>query len=68
MRVLRGLVPTISGSLMGDSTMGRGDVMFVPQKPFLTNGTLKEQVGTGSIKNLSYKSDDRLWEYVVDVI
>ncbi|XP_071786504.1 lysosomal cobalamin transporter ABCD4-like [Asterias amurensis] len=43
-RVLCGLLQTRSGSLIKRTSFRCKDVMFVPQKPFLTDGTLKEQV------------------------
>ncbi|XP_022086859.1 ATP-binding cassette sub-family D member 4-like [Acanthaster planci] len=44
LRVLRGLFRTFAGTVAVDKGLTPDDVMFVPQKPFQTDGTLKEQV------------------------
>ncbi|XP_066281799.1 lysosomal cobalamin transporter ABCD4-like isoform X1 [Branchiostoma lanceolatum] len=44
LRVLRGLWPTLGGSVERISPLGPQGVMFIPQKPYLTDGSLREQI------------------------
>uniref|UniRef100_H2ZCN3 ABC transporter domain-containing protein n=1 Tax=Ciona savignyi TaxID=51511 RepID=H2ZCN3_CIOSA len=44
LRILAGLWPVESGSLKRYLNFGTGGVMFLPQKPYLTEGTLQDQV------------------------
>ena len=44
LRALKGLWPITGGDLARQTYCGPKEVMFLPQKPFLTNGTLREQV------------------------
>ncbi|XP_018021421.1 lysosomal cobalamin transporter ABCD4 isoform X1 [Hyalella azteca] len=44
LRALRGLWPIQEGVLAYQSSYGPKAVIFLPQKPFLTNGTLREQI------------------------
>ncbi|KAF2356891.1 ABC transporter type 1 transmembrane domain [Trinorchestia longiramus] len=44
LRALRGLWPIQEGVLAYQSNSGPKAVMFLPQKPFLTNGSLREQI------------------------
>ena len=44
LRVLDGLWPVYSGNIDRNISRGCGGVLFLPQKPFLTNGSLREQV------------------------
>ena len=44
LRVLHGLWPSAAGTVERYSTVQPKDVMFLPQKPFLSDGTLREQV------------------------
>ena len=44
LRVLHGMWPTAAGTVERFSAVQRRDVMFIPQRPFLTDGTLREQV------------------------
>lgn len=44
LRVLRGLWRLSSGSLKTRYAPGPSGVLFLPQKPYLTDGTLREQV------------------------
>jgi len=44
LRVLASLWPFDQGSLIRPLTIGKGGIFFVPQRPFITRGTLREQV------------------------
>ncbi|XP_072021661.1 lysosomal cobalamin transporter ABCD4-like [Amphiura filiformis] len=44
LRVLHGMWPTAAGSVDRYPTVQPRDVMFLPQKPFLSDGTLREQI------------------------
>lgn len=44
LRVLRGLWPATRGTVAHDFPPGPKTVLFLPQKPLLTNGSLIEQV------------------------
>jgi ABC-type uncharacterized transport system fused permease/ATPase subunit len=44
LRVLAGLWPAVGGTITRPKLQGRGGIMFVPQRPYLTEGTLGAQV------------------------
>jgi len=44
LRVLGGLWPVLEGTITKPRKIGRGGITYMPQKPFLTLGTLKEQI------------------------
>ena len=44
LRVLGGLWPFQQGSLSKPSTIGRGGMFFLPQRPYITLGTLRQQL------------------------
>ncbi|XP_070578295.1 lysosomal cobalamin transporter ABCD4-like [Ptychodera flava] len=43
-RVLHGLWPTLCGDVERMMTLGTEGVLYLPQKPYLTDGTLREQI------------------------
>jgi ABC-type uncharacterized transport system fused permease/ATPase subunit len=44
LRVLGGLWPVLDGTITKPAAIGRGGITYMPQKPYLTLGTLKEQI------------------------
>lgn len=44
LRVLAGLWPFEEGRVIRPAHIGRGGLFFVPQRPYLTQGTLREQL------------------------
>jgi ABC-type uncharacterized transport system fused permease/ATPase subunit len=44
LRVLGGLWPVVDGSITKPRAIGRDGITFMPQKPYLTLGTFKEQI------------------------
>ncbi|XP_078452302.1 lysosomal cobalamin transporter ABCD4 [Lampetra fluviatilis] len=44
LRVLNGLWPTLKGSVHMRTCFGPRGILFLPQKPYFTDGTLREQV------------------------
>lgn len=44
LRVLAGMWPVTRGTVRVPLKIGRGGVFFLPQRPFITQGSLREQV------------------------
>ena len=44
LRVLAGLWPFELGTVVRPKGIGKGGLFFVPQRPYLTEGTLREQL------------------------
>ena len=65
LRILGGLWPVEKGSLKAPKTTGAGGVLFLPQRPYLSLTTLREQlVYPKSLENYAYESDELLMELV----
>ena len=45
LRVLAGMWPVTRGTVRVPLNIGRDGVFFLPQRPFITQGSLREQVG-----------------------
>eukprot|EP01012_Entosiphon_sulcatum_P047540 TRINITY_DN6471_c0_g1_i1.p1 TRINITY_DN6471_c0_g1~~TRINITY_DN6471_c0_g1_i1.p1 ORF type:complete len:969 (+),score=130.78 TRINITY_DN6471_c0_g1_i1:996-3902(+) len=44
LRVIAGIWPLVEGRVVRPPVIGRGGLFYVPQRPYLTSGTLREQV------------------------
>ena len=65
LRILGGLWPVEKGSLKAPKTTGAGGVLFLPQRPYVSLTTLREQlVYPKSLENYAYESDELLMELV----
>ena len=60
LRVLGGLWPFEEGTLSKPSTVGRGGMFFLPQRPYITLGTLRQQLIYPHRPEEQVASDDEL--------
>jgi ABC-type uncharacterized transport system fused permease/ATPase subunit len=62
LRILGGLWPYDAGKISKPSNIGRGGMFFLPQRPYITLGTLREQLIYPHNPNEQNKPDDQLIE------
>jgi ATP-binding cassette subfamily D (ALD) protein 4 len=60
LRVIGGLWDVLSGTILRPARLGPGGLLFLPQKPYTTRGTLRDQVVYPLIGGEAFTADDAL--------
>ena len=60
LRVLAGLWPFEEGRVFRPKVIGEGGLFFVPQRPYLTEGTLRDQLLYPDSSDSQRRSDEEL--------
>ncbi|ESO94251.1 hypothetical protein LOTGIDRAFT_215742 [Lottia gigantea] len=64
LRVINGLWRTVTGNIDSFINYNPSSILYLPQKPYFTNGTLRQQIIFPLSDSTSQQEDSKLYEYI----